>query len=70
MTESLIDALYERIEIKKNYLNKEKALSDAERAAWGSALEWCHNTLCALEEASDKTLPEMPDALSCEHCDD
>ena len=67
----LIDALWERIDIKREYLNKEKSISDTERAAWGAALEWCHNTLCVLSEAQEETqIPELPEGLVCENCDD
>ena len=73
MTDSsdLIDKLYTRIEIKREHLLKERNYTDLERSAWGDALEWCHNTLCALVEAEEPVeIPEMPDTLQCEGCDD
>ena len=72
MTESstLIDKLCDRIELKIEYLNKEKSFSDLERAAWGQALEWCRNTVCVLIESDIPDVPEMPEGLECDECGD
>jgi len=71
---TLIEALYDRIELKRKYLNREKSLSDVERAAWGKALEWCYHTLIALQVASEAPeppeIPEMPEGLECDECGD
>jgi hypothetical protein len=50
-------------------------MNTSEKLAWAKALEWCYDTLIALQDAEEaqeahRELPEMPDGLSCETCDD
>jgi hypothetical protein len=75
MSEALTDKFYTRLEIKRNHLTQDSTMNTSEKLAWAKALEWCYDTLIALQDAEEaqeahREPPEMPDGLSCETCDD
>jgi hypothetical protein len=68
---NLINKFHERLEMRRDYLNKGNTLTTSEKLVWAEALEWCHGTLCALEQSAEaQELPEMPDDMGCSGCDD
>ena len=73
MADSLIEKFYRRLEMRRNHLNDANSLNTTEKLVWGEAMEWCYDTLVALEaaeESQEVEVPEMPDELGCDTCDD